>query len=641
MARNWKKMSKEEEDKKRQETIDKAIETMNKGIYEYLDSDRFKTLLDTMSKFHDYSMNNTLLILGQNPHATHLAGYNKWQQDFNRQVKRGEKGLMIWMPVEIKVKEKQYVLDEKGNRILGDDGKFKKEEVVVKKHTFKIGYTFDVSQTEQIEGKEVVELSPVKELEGDVKDYQALTKALMEISPVPITIEAFDGTAKGCYNPLTNEIKIQPEMSEVQTIKTMIHEIAHSIVHSNENLDQLKQKENIEFSKSEREVQAESIAYIVSSHLGIDTSDYSFPYVATWGLSTEPSDLENVKQNLKCIKSTSFDLTSKIDTYMEQLQAQQEQNKVNVQIAINWSENGTVAQYSEESNIAPEDKLSLVVKETPLPPSYEVSTSQPHYVEVSLFDVSDDVFYEEDTNDFSPWSDRSINNILRIGSGFVDGKYRIYHLYTAMNVNAKDKATYLKNEYGIGGRTYDFKNKKQDKGYIDHDSKGLTICVSSKDSASLFKDSESKTFSWADVSSRIERLIATGKYFTDEEMEHYNSMNKDEILPAWLLEKCGLSDYTKNSQAVARPDWMEEYEILIDRDNDYVLLRDPDENVNQVWTASGKFLSTVQLENETVAEAMEEYYYNITKGGFYIPDRIKEGYMEEDYDNLSKEDIEL
>lgn len=218
----------------------------------------------------------------------------------------------------------------------------------------------------------------------------------------------------------------------------------------------------------------------------------------------------------------------------------------------------------------------------PLPPSHEVSTSQPHYTEVNLFDVSDDVFHEEDTNDFSPWSDRSINNILRIGSGFVNGKYRIYHLYTAMNVNAKDKAMYLKNEYGIGGQTYDFKNKKQDKGYIDHDSKGLTVCVSSKNSASLFKDSESKTFSWADVSSRIERLIATGKYFTDEEMEHYNSMNKDEI--------------------------------LIDRDNDYVLLRDPDENVNQVWTANGEFLSTVQLENETVDEAMEEYYYNISKG---------------------------
>ena len=304
-------------------------------------------------------MNNTLLILEQNPHATHLAGYNKWQQDFNRQVKRGEKGLMIWMPVEIKVKENHYVLDENGNRILGDDGKFKREEVEVKKRTFKIGYTFDVSQTEQIEGKEVIELSPVKDLKGDVKDYQALSKALMEISPVPIKIEAFTASAKGCYNSLTNEITIQPDMSEVQTIKTMIHEIAHSIVHSEENLNQLKQKENVEFSKNEKEVQAESIAYIVSSHLGIDTSDYSFPYVATWGLSTEPNNLENVKQNLKCIKSTSMDLTSKLDTYMEQLQAQQNQNKDKVQIAINWSENGTVSQYSEESAIAEAEKLSF------------------------------------------------------------------------------------------------------------------------------------------------------------------------------------------------------------------------------------------------------------------------------------------
>lgn len=150
-----------------------------------------------------------------------------------------------------------------------------------------------------------------------------------------------------------------------------------------------------------------------------------------------------------------------------------------------------------------------------------------------------------------------------------------------------------------------------------------------------------------DILCNVENMVdEDGKYtnawnITDNYLSDSLELNKDEILPAWLLEKCGLSDYTKNSQAVARPDWMEEDEILIDRDNDYVLLRDPDENVNQVWTASGKFLSTVQLENETVIEAMEEYYYNITKGGFYIPDRIKEGYMEEDYDNLSKEDIEL
>lgn len=140
------------------------------------------------------------------------------------------------------------------------------------------------------------------------------------------------------------------------------------------------------------------------------------------------------------------------------------------------------------------------------------------------------------------------------------------------------------------------------------------MCFYNKNSSSLFKDAETKTFSWADVSSRIERLIATGKYFTDEELEHYNAMNKDEILPDWLLERYGLPGYVKNTQNTERPDWMEEYEILIDRDNDYVLLRDPDENVNQIWTANGEFLSTVQLENETVDEAMDEYNYNITKG---------------------------
>lgn len=256
--------------------------------------------------------------------------------------------------------------------------------------------------------------------------------------------------------------------------------------------------------------------------------------------------------------------------------------------------------------------LPLEVKETPI--QTNIVSTQPHYTEVNLFDISEDVFHEEDTNDFSPWSDKSINNVLRMGSGFVNGKYRIYHLYTTMNVNAKDKAIFLKNEYGTGGGSYDFENKNQDKGFIDHDSKGLNVHVYNKNSSSLFKDAETKTFSWADVSSRIERLIATGKYFTDEELEHYNAMNKDEILPDWLLERYGLPGYVKNTQNAERPDWMEEYEILIDRDNDYVLLRDPDENVNQIWTANGEFLSTVQLENESVDEAMDEYNYNITKG---------------------------
>lgn len=135
------------------------------------------------------------------------------------------------------------------------------------------------------------------------------------------------------------------------------------------------------------------------------------------------------------------------------------------------------------------------------------------------------------------WSNKCMNRILQLGSGISGGKERIYSFFTQYDVSLADRAKFLKNEYGIGGRSYDFKNQNQDHGFIDHDSKGLTVCISSKDSSSLFKDAELKTFSWTDVSLRIEKLIATGNYFTDEEMEHYNSMNKDEILPDWLLKK--------------------------------------------------------------------------------------------------------
>lgn len=160
-----------------------------------------------------------------------------------------------------------------------------------------------------------------------------------------------------------------------------------------------------------------------------------------------------------------------------------------------------------------------------------------HYTEVNLFDICDDVFHEKETYRKDVWSNECMNRILQLGSGISGGKERIYSFFTQYDFSLADRAKFLKNEYGIGGRSYDFKNQTQDHGFIDHDSKGLTVCVSSKDSSSLFKDAESKTFSWTDVSLRIEKLIATGNYFTDEEMEHYNSMNKDEILPDWLLKR--------------------------------------------------------------------------------------------------------
>lgn len=257
MARNWKKMSKEEEDKKRQETIDKAIETMNKGIYEYLDSDRFKTLLDTMSKFHDYSMNNTLLILGQNPRATHLAGYNKWQQDFNRQVKRGEKGLMIWMPVEIKVKEKQYVLDENGNRILGDDGKFKKEEVEVKKHTFKIGYTFDVSQTEQIEGIVIKMKTPLRTINVDSVNpvgrvnfnrmYKRINDMRYSLNKTIETIQNYEGNLKIAKEMVNEPFELQDELTSARNRQKEINKILDTSGNENSKVvveDDLEEERN-------------------------------------------------------------------------------------------------------------------------------------------------------------------------------------------------------------------------------------------------------------------------------------------------------------------------------------------------------------------------------------------------------------
>lgn len=162
-----------------------------------------------------------------------------------------------------------------------------------------------------------------------------------------------------------------------------------------------------------------------------------------------------------------------------------------------------------------------------------------HYTEVNLFDICDDVFHENETYGNDVWSKECVNRILQLGSGISGGKERIYSFFTRYDFSLADRAKFLKNEYGIGGRSYDFKNQNQDHGFVDHDSKGLTVYVyvSSKDSSSLFKNAESKTFSWADVSLRIEKLIATGNYFTDEEMEHYNSMNKNEILPDWLLKR--------------------------------------------------------------------------------------------------------
>lgn len=355
-------MSKEDRDAKRNETINKAMEIMQKGVEEYLDSEKFKELLDNLSKFHQYSTNNILLVLGQNPSATQLAGYNKWRSDFNRQVKRGEKGLMIWMPVEVKVKEEQYARDSDGHRIVDENGEFIKEKVETKKKTFKITYTFDISQTEQIEGKPVIELSPTHELEGDVNHFENLKNAIISISPARIDFESYSGDSKGYYDSVINKIVVQKGMSEQQTLKTMIHEVAHSVVHNSDNLKKLKNEENVDLSRNDMEVQAESIAYIVCKHLGIDTSEYSFPYVATWKDRLPVDGIDTITKNLKYIKETSFSLTKQLDTYFEQMEIQKEKEASNIDkvlFDIEWSENGLLKKYSEEANVDPSEMLSF------------------------------------------------------------------------------------------------------------------------------------------------------------------------------------------------------------------------------------------------------------------------------------------
>ena len=161
--------------------------------------------------------------------------------------------------------------------------------------------------------------------------------------------------------------------------------------------------------------------------------------------------------------------------------------------------------------------------------------------ELNLFDISDDVFHEIEQDKNDVWSNESIDHILKLGSGISGGKERIYCFFTGYNFSKADRVKFLKNEYGTGGRSYAFENKNQDKGFINYDSKGLTIHVSSKDSSSLFKDDETKTFSWADVSLRIEKLIAIDNYMSDTELMKYKFKREEDVLPSWLLKRYDIS----------------------------------------------------------------------------------------------------
>lgn len=280
--------------------LEKLTEQLQEGVTEYLESDKYKEILHNFSKFYDYSYRNCMLIMLQNPQATAVASYTSWKTDFNRQVNAGEHGIKIVKPLT-KKKDENNAVDDNEDKIIG----------------YSITYTFDISQTSQIEGKPVVDLEITHELQGDVHNFEDLKAAVIAAAPVKISFEEVTGGAKGYFDTLNNQIVVNTNMSEAQTLKTMLHETAHSILHSREAMEQRKQKGLELVSHDSREVQAESIAYVISEHYGLDTSEYSFPYVANWASNTE-----TLEKNLKEIKSGSARIIELMDSKLEEIQKQ-------------------------------------------------------------------------------------------------------------------------------------------------------------------------------------------------------------------------------------------------------------------------------------------------------------------------------
>lgn len=262
-------------------------ERLEQGVKEIFTSERYTEYLNTMSKFHNYSFNNTLLITMQKPEATLVAGYQAWQKKFNRHVKRGEKGIQIIAPAPIREKQEIEKIDPVTKEpVIGDDGQPETEIVEMVIPRFRVTTVFDVSQTE---GEPIAELE-VSELTGSVQFYDTFMEALQNISPVPIRMMEIEGEAKGYYHQTEKYIAIQEDMSNLQTMKTGVHEVSHALLHDREVMD----AEGILKDRTTKEVEAESIAYIVCNHFGLDTSEYSFTYIASWCESKDMKALRHL-----------------------------------------------------------------------------------------------------------------------------------------------------------------------------------------------------------------------------------------------------------------------------------------------------------------------------------------------------------
>ena len=301
--------------------MDSIMQSLESGVEELFTSNRYQEFLKTMAKFHNYSFNNTMLIAMQRPDATLVTSYKNWQS-MGRQVMKGEKGITIIAPAPYKKMKEKEVLDENQRPIMGTDGKPKTEKVEVTVPHFKAVTVFDIAQTS---GEPIQTLAP-ELLTAAVQDFDSFMQAIQKISPVPIRFDEIDGNANGYYHNADKEIVIKKGLSESQTLKTAIHETAHAKLHDREIMESL----GVEKDRLTKEVEAESVAYCVCSSFGLDTSDYSFPYIAGWSSSRE---MKEMKASMDVIRKTAGEM---IDQLTEELEIILEEKQKTEDLVNEW-----------------------------------------------------------------------------------------------------------------------------------------------------------------------------------------------------------------------------------------------------------------------------------------------------------------
>ena len=369
------------------EKMKEITDRLEVGIQELFDSDRFKEYLQVMSKFHNYSFNNTLLIAMQKPDATFVAGYTSWKKDYGRQVVSHAKSIKVLAPSPYKVKREVDKIDPMTQKpVIGKDGKPVKEETEITVPAFKVVSVFDVSQTE---GKELPTIG-VDELTGDVEQYADFFKATEQASPAPVGFEKIGSGAKGYYSQAEKRIAINEGMSELQNLKTLIHETAHAKLHDID-LNAPPEKQADRPDRRTREVQAESIAYAVCQHYGLDTSDYSFSYVAQWSSGRKLAEL---KASLETIRNTASELIKDIDKNFAELTKDKEQAQ-----AQETPGNEPTPEEKQPEQAAPQEEISATAEPaTDTPPEEKTAPEEPAKEETQPEQSEEDTFPTPDPN---------------------------------------------------------------------------------------------------------------------------------------------------------------------------------------------------------------------------------------------------